>query len=64
MCAGCRAAGRRWDAGQVSTVITNIGELAGAAEETRQGAQGTSDAAEELAAMASTLDRLVGDFRY
>lgn len=45
-------------------IAADITKVAGAAAETQRGAQGTSSAASELAAMATTLDGLVGTFRY
>jgi methyl-accepting chemotaxis protein len=45
-------------------IASDITKVAGAAAETQQGAHGTSSAAAELAGMATTLDRLVGTFRY
>jgi methyl-accepting chemotaxis protein len=45
-------------------IAADITQVAGAASETQRGAQGTSSAAAELAGMATTLDGLVGAFRY
>jgi methyl-accepting chemotaxis protein len=45
-------------------IAADITNVATAAVQTRHGAQGTASAAQELAAMASTLDRLVGTFQF
>ncbi|MGZ4451828.1 MAG: methyl-accepting chemotaxis protein [Nocardioides sp.] len=51
-------------AGGTDAIATDITNVATAAVQTRQGAQGTAAAAQELATMASTLDRLVGSFQF
>ncbi len=45
-------------------IASDITEVANATTQAQSGAQGTSAAASELAGMSSTLDRLVGAFRY
>jgi len=45
-------------------IAADITQVARAADETRSGASGTAVAASSLAGMATTLDRLVGAFRY
>ncbi|MGZ4451440.1 MAG: methyl-accepting chemotaxis protein, partial [Nocardioides sp.] len=45
-------------------IAADITEVANATTQAQSGAQGTSAAASELAGMSSTLDRLVGAFRY
>jgi len=45
-------------------IAEDITKVAGATTQAQVGAQGTSSAASELAGMATTLDRLVGTFRY
>ena len=45
-------------------IAADITKVATAASQTQEGARGTSASAAELAAMATTLDRLVGTFRY
>ena len=45
-------------------IAADITNVAHAANQTQQGARGTATAAQELAVMASTLDRLVGAFQF
>jgi len=45
-------------------IAEDITRVAGATTQAQAGAQGTASAATELAGMATTLDRLVGAFRY
>jgi len=45
-------------------IAAEITQVAGAAAETQEGAQETSASAAQLAAMSTTLDKLVGAFRY